>query len=208
MPDQDMQKFLDGYRKFRSGYYRENKALIDDLMNRGQSPSTMMIACSDSRIDPTLKFGVEPGDMFVVRNVANLVPPFSPDTQAHGTSAALEFAVRVLKVKHLIVMGHAKCGGIKALVDHDGSVKGDFVTSWMQIAAPAREKALAAHLPKTETYHLCEHEGVKLSLQNLMTFPWVKTAVEAGSLELHGWYFDLSDATLSIVDKNGTFTPA
>ncbi len=203
-----MQKFLDGYRKFRSGYYRENKALIDDLMNRGQSPSTMMIACSDSRIDPTLKFGVEPGDMFVVRNVANLVPPFSPDTQAHGTSAALEFAVRVLKVKHLIVMGHAKCGGIKALVDHDGSVKGDFVTSWMQIAAPAREKALAAHLPKPETYHLCEREGVKLSLQNLMTFPWVKTAVEAGNLELHGWYFDLSDATLSIMDKTGTFKAA
>ena len=207
MPDQ-MQKFLDGYRKFRSGYYRDNKVLIDELMSRGQSPSTMMIACSDSRIDPTLKFGVEPGDMFIVRNVANLVPPFSPDTQAHGTSAALEFAVRVLKVKHLIVMGHAKCGGIKALVDHDGSEKGDFVTSWMQIAAPARERALAAHLPKAETYHLCEHEGVKQSLHNLMTFPWVKSAVEAGKLQLHGWYFDLGDATLSILDESGAFKVA
>ena len=207
MPDQ-MQKFLDGYRKFRSGYYRENKALIDDLMNRGQSPTAMMIACSDSRIDPTLKFGVEPGDMFIVRNVANLVPPFAPDTQAHGTSAALEFAVRVLKVKHLIVMGHAKCGGIKALVDHDGSEKGDFVTSWMQIAAPARERALAAHLPPAETYHLCEHEGVKQSLHNLMTFPWVKSAVEAGKLQLHGWYFDLGDGTLSIMDESGKFKAA
>jgi len=208
MADLGMQKFLDGYRKFRSGYYLENKALIDQLMSRGQSPSAMMIACSDSRIDPSLKFGVEPGDMFVVRNVANLVPPFAPDTQAHGTSAALEFAVRVLKVPNLIVMGHAKCGGIKALVEHDGSVKGDFVTSWMQIAAPAREKALAANLPLTETCHLCEHEAVKLSLRNLMTFPWVKTAVEAGKLTLHGWYFDLSDGTLWAVDEDGEFKPA
>ena len=205
MSDQDMQKFLEGYRKFRSGYYRENKELIDQLMNRGQFPTAMMIACSDSRIDPSLKFGVEPGDMFIVRNVANLVPPFAPDTQAHGTSAALEFAVRVLQVKHVIVMGHAKCGGIKALVEHTGNDKGDFVTNWMQIAAPARDKALAAHLSPAETQHLCEHEAVKLSLQNLLTFPWVKAAVDAGKLELHGWYFDLGDGTLSVMDEGGRF---
>ncbi len=204
--DPDMQKFLDGYRLFRSGYYRDNKKLIDELMNSGQSPTAMMIACSDSRIDPSLKFGVDPGDMFIVRNVANLVPPFAPDTRAHGTSAALEFAVRVLKVKHVIVMGHAKCGGIKALMEDAGN--GDFVTSWMEIAEPARQTALAAHLPPAEAQHLCEHEAVKLSLQNLLTFPWVKAAVDAGKLELHGWYFDLGDGTLSIVDKSGAFKPA
>ncbi len=206
MPDHGMQKFLDGYRKFRSSYYRENKELIDDLMTRGQSPSAMMIACSDSRIDPSLKFGVDPGDMFIVRNVANLVPPFAPDTRAHGTSAALEFAVRVLKVPNVIVMGHAKCGGIKALMDH--SENGDFVTSWMEIAEPARQKVLAAHLPPAQAQHMCEHEAVKLSLQNLLTFPWVKAAVDAGKLQLHGWYFDLSDGTLSIVDENGAFKQA
>src|SRR5690349_17257614 len=110
-------------------------------MKRGQSPRAMLIACSDSRIDPSLKFGVDPGDMFIVRNVANLVPPVEPDGHAHGTSAALEFAVRALEVEHVIVMGHARCGGIKALMTQPQA--GDFVAAWMKTALPAREKALA-----------------------------------------------------------------
>ena len=201
-----MQKFLDGYRNFRNTYYRDNKKFIDELMSRGQRPTTMMIACSDSRIDPSLKFGVDPGDMFIVRNVANLVPKFAPDSNAHGTSAALEFAVRVLKVEHVIVMGHARCGGIKAMINEPEA--GDFVSAWMQIAAPARAKALAANLPPDETQSLCEHEAVRLSVENLLTFPWVKAAVDAGKLELHGWYFDLGDGTLSMMDENGEFKPA
>ena len=135
-----MDKFLAGYRQFRETYFRDNEGLIKDLMDHGQKPKALMIACSDSRIDPSLKFGVEPGEMFIVRNVANLVPPFDPDGHAHGTSAALEFAVRGLSIENVIVMGHARCGGIGALMNAPPG--GDFIAAWMSIAAPAREKAL------------------------------------------------------------------
>jgi carbonic anhydrase len=198
-----MDKLLAGYRQFRETYYRENKAFIDNLMAAGQSPKSMMIACSDSRIDPSLKFGVEPGEMFIVRNVANLVPPFEPDGATHGTSAALEFGVRVLQVENVIVMGHARCGGIKALMSHAPS--GDFVTAWMKIAAPARAKAVAASSNPEEAQHICEQEAVKVSLKNLMTFPWVKEAVDAGKLRLHGWYFNLQTGTLHVLNEAGVF---
>ncbi len=194
-----MEKFIAGYRQFRETYFRDNKAFIEELMEKGQAPKALMIACSDSRIDPSLKFGVEPGELFIVRNVANLVPPFEPDGNAHGTSAALEFAVLALKVEHVIVMGHARCGGIRALMNEPRA--GDFVGAWMKTARPAREKALQTTSSPEAAQRCCEHEAVKISLDNLLTFPWVKEAVDAGSLQTHGWYFDLETATLSILNK-------
>jgi carbonic anhydrase len=201
-----LDKLLAGYHQFRDTYYRENKAFIDELMARGQAPKAMMIACSDSRIDPSLKFGVAPGDMFIVRNVANLVPPFEPDSAAHGTSAALEFAVRALEVEHVIVMGHARCGGIKALLEQPQA--GDFVAAWMKIAKPAREKALASSSDPAEAQRCCEQESVRVSLRNLMTFPWVREAVEKGKLQIHGWYFDLTTGALYVLNKQDKFVAA
>ena len=202
-----MDKFIEGYRQFRETYFLENKDFIEDLMAQGQAPKALMIACSDSRIDPSLKFGVAPGDLFIVRNVANLVPPFAPDSNAHGTSAALEFAVRGLAVEHVIVMGHARCGGIKALMTQPQA--GDFVAAWMKIAMPAREKALEKTSDPDAAQRCCEHEAVKVSLENLLTFPWVKEAVYAGKLETHGWYFDLETGTLYTLNKaTGAFEAA
>ena len=194
----DLEKFIAGHRQFRDTYFKENYSFIQDLMARGQAPKAMMIACSDSRIDPSLEFGVGPGEIFIVRNVANLVPRFDPDGHAHGTSAALEFAVRSLLVEHVIVMGHARCGGIRALMETPQS--GDFVAAWMQIAAPARERALRDSTDPQTAQRCCEQEAVRVSLANLLTFPWVKDAVDAGKLQTHGWYFDLETARLSILN--------
>lgn len=199
-------KFIDGYRKFRDGYFRENEDFIVDLMAKGQKPAAIMIACSDSRIDPSLKFDVAPGEMFIVRNVAALVPPFEQGGKYHGTSAALEFAVRALEVENVIVMGHARCGGIHALMNNPRG--GDFVGAWMKIVEDARSAAVAANLPPAEAQSLCEHEAVKVSLANLLTFPWVKEAVDAGKLILHGWYFDLGTGTLYVLGKDGKFVAA
>ncbi|TAL00116.1 MAG: carbonic anhydrase [Rhodospirillaceae bacterium] len=179
--------------------------MIAELMTKRQSPQAMMIACSDSRIDPSLKFGADPGDMFMVRNVANLVPPYAPDGAYHGTSAALEFAVLVLEVKNIIVMGHARCGGIDALVKHQEKAATDFVASWMKIAEQALVRARDAATPEA-LQRACEQETVKVSLENLMTFPWIRARVEAGKLELHGWYFDLETGTLHVLGQDGAFT--
>jgi len=203
----DLAPFYEGYRQFREQYFRENKPMIEALMAKGQRPKAMMIACSDSRIDPSLKFGVNPGEMFIVRNVANLVPPYGPDNAYHGTSAALEFAVRDLEVEHIIVMGHAKCGGIHALMK-TGPRHDDFISSWMKIAEPARVAALAQTKEPVAAQRLCEQEAVKTSLVNLLTFPWVEERVQAGKLKLHGWYFDLETATLHVCGPTGTFQPA
>jgi carbonic anhydrase len=199
-----LEPFFEGYRQFRAQYFRENQEQIETLMAKGQKPKAMMIACSDSRIDPSLKFGVNPGEMFIVRNVANLVPPYGPDNAYHGTSAALEFAVRDLQVEHIIVMGHAKCGGIHALMQHEHR-QDDYISSWMKIAEPARNFAMAKTQEPAAAQRMCEQEAVKTSLANLMTFPWVAERVRAGKLELHGWYFDLETASLYVCDETGAF---
>ncbi len=202
-----MDKFIAGYRQFRDSYFAQNKDFLKALMGKPQTPTAMMISCSDSRIDPSLKFGAEPGDIFMVRNVANLVPPYTPDGDHHGTSAALEFAVQVLEVKNIVVMGHARCGGIGALVSNQQSPL-DFVASWMKIATPARERAMAMAKDPESLQRLCEQEAVKESLKNLLTFPWVKERVEAGKLAIHGWYFDLETGTLHRMNKDGVFEAA
>jgi carbonic anhydrase len=168
-----------------------------------------MIACSDSRIDPALKFGADPGDIFMVRNVAALVPPYNPDGEFHGTSAALEFSVLVLQVKNVIVMGHARCGGIGALIRNEQAAASDFVASWMRIATAARDRAaaIAGDAPEEVLQRMTEQEAVKDSLANLMTFPWIKERVQNGTIKLHGWYFDLATGTLHALDSSGTFQP-
>jgi carbonic anhydrase len=203
-----MEDLFAGYRQFRETYYRENEKLLKDLFNRGQAPKAMLVACADSRIEPALQLGAKPGDMFVVRNVANLVPPYQPDEDFHGTSAALEFAVKALKVEHIIVLGHARCGGVQALLSGPVAGQTDFVNAWMRIAEPARKAVEAAKPPDEDQRRLlAEIESIKVSLNNLRTFPWVKAAEEAGRLTIHGWYFNVGTGLLWKQDETGVFVP-
>jgi carbonic anhydrase len=198
-----MEQLIQGYREFRAALWPERRAMFEYLATRGQSPQTMIIACSDSRVDPTMIFNAKPGELFVLRNVANLVPPYAPDKAFHSTSAALEFAVRVLQVRNLIVMGHAMCGGIKLLLDETAAPAGDFLVPWMRIAEPARRRVLqrAPADPQAE----CERESVKLSLENLRTFPWIAERTEAGALQLVGAVFDIRTGVLQTLRENGGF---
>ena len=166
-----------------------------------------MIACSDSRVEPYLIFAAEPGEMFVVRNVAGLVPPSTPDTGCHGTSAALEYGVLELGVEHVIVLGHSDCGGIEALLrgGTGDEPKSDFIGPWLSGATAARDRVLqekpdAAHAEKVQAL---EYETVRQSLGNLMTFPWIGERVRAGALSLHGWHFDIAEGALSAVRETG-----
>lgn len=188
-----MDKLIAGFHRFRKTRYREAKEMFVDLAENGQAPHAAIVACCDSRVDPQMIFDADPGELFVLRNVANLVPPYQPGMDYHGTSSALEFAVRGLNVPRIVVLGHAQCGGIAALIDDSADSDGDFIGPWMTIAAQARAKAKALtghdhHGPQREA----ELEGIKVSLDNLMTFPWIRERVEAGTLVLHGAFYDLS----------------
>lgn len=202
-----MQRLLDGYRRFREDTWPQQRARFEALAADGQRPRTMIIACSDSRVDPQMIFSAAPGELFIVRNVANLVPPYMPDAAFHGTSAAVEFAVRVLGVTNLVVMGHALCGGIRALREGVPPDAGDFIASWINIAARAATAGLHCDTPE-EAQEACEHEAVRISLANLMTFPWVAEAVAAGSLVLHGAHFGVASGRLVLMDREGRFAPA
>lgn len=202
-----MDTLLDGYRRFRAETWPKERARFEELAARGQAPQTMVIACSDSRVDPQMIFSAGPGELFVVRNVANLVPPYMPDAAFHGTSAAVEFAVRVLKVKHLMVMGHALCGGVRALLEGAPPEAQDFVVGWMSIATPARAVAMRGTTPE-QRQELGEHETVRISLRNLMTFPWVAEAVNAKRLTLHGAHFGVATGRLVLLPPTGgVFSP-
>ncbi|MGG5812251.1 carbonic anhydrase [Falsiroseomonas sp. CW058] len=203
-----MNRLLDGYRRFREDTWPQQRARFEALAAQGQRPRTMVIACSDSRVDPQMIFSAAPGELFVVRNVANLVPPYMPDAAFHGTSAAVEFGVRVLGVANLVVMGHALCGGIRALLDGVPAAAGDFVAGWIGIAEQARQAAFRCDTPEA-AQEACEHEAVRISLANLMTFPWVAEAVAAGRLALHGAHFGVATGRLVLLDPaTGAFRPA
>lgn len=203
-----MDDLVEGYKRFREIAWPERKQLFERLAARGQKPETLVIACSDSRVDPQMIFDAGPGEMFIVRNVANLVPPFSPDTNHHGTSAAIEFAVRVLKVKHAVVMGHAQCGGVHALLEGAPPGAQDFVPNWMKIAEPARRMAEESGLPQPDRQRFCEQCCVKLSLFNLGSFPFVAERVAAGDLKLHGAYFGVATGRLELLGEDGNFNAA
>lgn len=191
-----MDKLIEGYHKFRESYWQEYRDVFESLASVGQSPRAMVIACCDSRVDPQTIFSAEPGEIFVVRNVANLVPPYAPNSDYHGTSAALEFAVRSLQVKHIIVLGHSGCGGVRKLVQGPTKDGEDFIDTWMKISATAREKALAEAQSPEEVTACAEQENIRVSLNNLHTFPWIEERVKQGTLALHGWYFIIETGEL------------
>ncbi len=192
-------ELIEGYRKFRADVWPTERARYEALAHWGQSPETMIIACSDSRADPQTIFGAVPGELFVLRNVAAIAPPYQPDSPGyHGASAAIEFGVRVLKVRRLVVMGHAQCGGVKALVYGAPPQARDFVASWVEIGKPALGEAGAS----PDLAHV-EAAVVRVSMANLMTFPWIAEAVSAGRLSLQGFMFDIHTGVLTRVTADG-----
>lgn len=197
-----METLIEGYKQFRDAYFTRHRTLFRRLA-RGQSPEVMVISCCDSRVDPTLIFNARPGDIFTLRNIANLVPPYGPDGAHHSTSAAIEFAVRSLEVGHVIVMGHSSCGGVRALLESKG---GEFLGPWMKIAAAAREHVLngKAPLDMEQARQQCELENIKISLANLRGYPWLAERITNGGLCLHGWYFDIEHGQLYILDEETT----
>lgn len=204
-----IKSLMEGYHNFRELYYHGSKRKkFERLTVKGQEPKIMVISCCDSRVDPSLIFGTNPGDLFVVRNVANLVPPCDTSPHHHATSSALEFSIRGLKVEHVIVMGHTGCGGIKALMEQPAELGANhehsFILQWMGIAEKARKEVLheAPDKPIEEQVNLCELKSLEISYQNLSTFPFVKEAVEAGQLTLHAWVFDLESCALSVYDAD------
>ncbi len=195
-----IQKLIEGYRRFHQKYFLSNSSLYEELDKVGQSPKTLVIACSDSRVDPSIISDADPGDIFVIRNVANLVPPYEKDDKGfHGVSAALEFAVRILQVENIVILGHSKCNGVQTLLHPERVEDSDFIGHWVEIGQSAKEKAyqhVEGHDDQTLLQHTCEKEVILLSLNNLLTFPWIQERVAAGLLTLHGWYFRLSDGCL------------
>lgn len=189
-----MQRLLDGYRRFRATTWPAQQARFEALAG-GQRPQTMVIACSDSRADPQMIFDAAPGELFVVRNVAALAPPYRPDGGLHGVSAALEFGVRVLRVKTIVVMGHARCGGIAALLEGAPETAREFVEPWMRLALPALARA-GCSADGEATQEACEREVVKVSLENLRTFPWISEPEAAGDLKLVGAHFAIATGVL------------
>lgn len=207
----DFAGLVDGYRRFRIDAYRQQRERWDELAER-QSPKVMVIACSDSRVDPAQIFDTSPGEIFVVRNVANLVPPFETGGGLHGVSAALEFAVTQLKVGEIVVMGHGMCGGCNAALTRAFADaphgEGGFIAAWVRMLEPARERVLARYPEGPEAAREMELESVRISLGNLATFPFVVKAIAAGTLTVHGAYFAISDGVLHVMDENGVFQPA
>jgi carbonic anhydrase len=199
-----MDRLLQGYRRFRRDAWPDRRRLFEQLADRGQQPRAMVITCADSRVDPGMIFDTSPGELFVVRNVASLVPPYAPDTAHHGTSAALEFGVRVLGVPDLLVMGHALCGGVRALLEGAPPEASDFVAQWIAMAEPARQRALV-YAAKAERQLRCEQETVKLTLETLLTFPWIGERVASGKLQLLGAHFDIRSGELSLLGADGGF---
>ena len=207
----DFSDMVKGYGRFREQSWIEQRERWEEL-GRGQSPKVMVIACSDSRVDPMQIFDVAPGEIFAVRNVANLVPPYETSKGYHGVSAAIEFAVTQLEVPEVVVLGHGSCGGCAvalsggfANAEHGA---GGFISDWVGLLDEARDKVKAEFGDSPEAKTEMEHEAVRVSLKNLMTFPFVAERVEAGSLKLRGAYFAIADGVLHVMDDDGTFKPA
>lgn len=199
-------KLITGFKAFRDGRFQDQRAAYEALVDQGQKPKVAIFACSDSRVDPAIVLQADPGDLFIVRNVANLVPPHERDGHFHGTSAALEYAVLHLEVGHLIVLGHAHCGGIRSLFEAEARVgEGNlFLPPWMSLVRSAflRVEGTMPDAPVEEKARACEQSAVLVSLENLMTFPFVRQRVADGALRLHGWYFDIRSGQLHIYDSN------
>jgi carbonic anhydrase len=193
-----MQELIDGYKAFRSERWPSERQRYLDLARHGQKPQTLVITCSDSRSDPATIFNASPGSMFVIRNVAAIVPPYETDDSHHGTSAAIAFAVLNLEVRNILVMGHAQCGGVSAALDNSIADGVPFLRAWVDLLKPA-----VARLPKDahDRHTLLEQDAVRLSLEQLMSFPFVAERVKAGKLELNGARFGIADGKLELLDR-------
>ena len=197
-----VKELVNGFKKFRDSYFEKKSQVLQQLAEKGQSPQTMVICCSDSRVEPSILFGAGPGDIFVVRNVANLIPPFtSKDNVSIGS--ALEYAVKILRVKDIIVLGHAHCGGVAALCksmnnDKEAEISDkstDFIESWVGIAKPALSKV--GFDSKDENIEVNSERAVLIySFNNLLTYPWLNDAVNQNSLKIHAWWLDFKSVML------------
>ncbi len=205
-----LDKLVEGFKNFKQRYYIAEPELYEELVDRGQTPKTLVIACCDSRVHPAQVLNTSPGDIFVARNVANLVPPFEDDGKPHGTSAAIEYGVKHLKVEHIIVFGHGQCGGIKSLMAGGvGSKDDSFINPWMSTAVPSRDKIIENHAEKSfeEQCQICEQAVIEVSVNNLLSFPWIKTRVDTGKLNVHGWYFEIEKGILfELKQEEGSFS--
>lgn len=183
MKSLSFKKLLGGYESFRTKYAHGDRSVMQYLSRYGQNPATMVVACCDSRVDPALILNCDPGDLFVVRNVANIIPPYEKDEMHHGTSAALEFGICFLKVEQLIILGHSQCGGIQALLESDHSKPNDFIDNWVSL--------IKTDLTDLGHSDECAQAALHQSHRNCMTFPWIRSAVDEGSLVIHLWFFDI-----------------
>ncbi len=207
----DIAKFIAGFERFQARYFREERGLFSRL-RQGQQPRALVISCCDSRVDPAVLTGADPGDLFVVRNVANLVPPYRDDAEAPGIRSAIEFAVKTLEVEHIIVLGHSSCGGIEALMAGEGVTQHhyEFIGAWVSIARRAREQVLRElpQKPPELQARACEQAAILVSLDNLLSFPWIRERIDNNTLELHGWHFDIdSGDLLAYSAETATFGP-
>jgi len=204
-------KLIEGYASFQKGFYHENEAYLQELGRKGQSPKVAMISCCDSRVDPAVITGSKPGDLFVIRNVANLAPPYVEKTSSwHGTSAALQFAVCGLEVEHIVVLGHANCGGIRSLFGSaaEETEDGGFIGAWMHMVDKVRQQVLAdpSLVTQEQQVSACEQRAISVSLANLRTYPWIKDRISQGKLELHGWFYNLvSGKLMKLNEAESTF---
>ncbi len=208
----DVTELVDGYRRFLATRYRAEAATYRALAETGQAPKTMVIACCDSRADPAAIFSAKPGQLFIVRNVANLVPPFEPHGDYHGTSAALEFAVTGLAIENILVMGHGRCGGVQAFLDglSQPTTKTGFIDRWMSLLNPAWAAAAAtlSEAPAEARQLALEYASVRHSIGNLQTFPFIQERLNAGHLRLHGAHFDIAHGRLHALDlESDQFRP-
>ncbi|MFM2422120.1 MAG: carbonic anhydrase 1 [Pseudomonadota bacterium] len=203
---------IDRYRRFRFRHFATNQDHYENLAADGQKPTVMLVSCCDSRVDPETIFSAMPGELFVVRNVANLVPPYETTGKYHGVSAALEFATLNLKVQHIVVMGHSGCGGIRACLDHSAArqTEAQFISNWMSMLDTAKERVLAEHgkRPPAEMAHALEREAIVQSLANLRTFPCIQILEGKGRIALHGCHFEIASGTLFMLNQvTGSFIP-
>lgn len=194
-------KIVQGYQQFREKYVlQDNNTLLKTLAEDGQNPQIMVVSCCDSRVDPALLLQCDPGDLFVVRNVANIVPPYENDGTHHGTSAALEFGVCYLNVKHLIILGHSQCGGIQAALNPSALKQDDFISKWVHIIEQSVEN--------TSNIDACAKHSLLISYQNCLSFPWIKQRVEAETIKVHLWFFEIKEGIIYTFDhENQKFKP-
>jgi carbonic anhydrase len=193
-------KIMKGYQLFRKKYAIGDQSVMHSLSHYGQQPQIMVVACCDSRVDPAVILQCDPGDLFVVRNVANIIPPYEIDDTHHGTSAALEFAIGTLKVKHLILLGHSQCGGIQTLFNHNNTNTNDFISKWVSLVS----------LPHTNIQHADDYAKLALnkSFEHCLTFPWIKDKITNNLLEVHLWFFDIKSGQIFTYNETTkSYTP-